>query len=268
MKPTDLRGILEYIPRYRERTFVLSVDGAIVTDENFANVLLDVAVLRSLNIRVVLVHGAAAQIERLGAERGIVPSDLAGTGVTDAATLELALAAATRLTHEVLEGLSASDLRAATTNALVAHPAGIIQGVDHQFTGRVERVDVDLLQALLSQGIVPVVPPLGFDGDGRTYRVSSDAAAAAVARALKAIKLIYITTRSGLIVDGELIRQLSVGDLEGLLQKNRPGFLPDSLSKARQAAAACRAGVERVHVISGREDDGLLAEVFSGRRGR
>ncbi|MCC7034368.1 MAG: amino-acid N-acetyltransferase [Acidobacteria bacterium] len=263
MKPTDLRGILEYIPRYRERIFVLSVDGAIVTDENFANILLDVAVLRSLNIRVALVHGAAAQIERLGAERGVAPSDLAGTGVTDAATLELALAAANRLTHEILEGLSAADLRAATTNAVIAHPAGIIHGVDQQFTGRVERVDVELLQALLAQGIIPVVPPLGFDGDGRTYRVNSDAAAAAVARALKAVKLVYITTHSGIVVDAELVRQLSVGDLEGLLQKNRAGFLPDSVSKAQQAAAACRAGVERVHVISGREEEGLLAEVFS-----
>lgn len=263
MKPTDLRGILEYIPRYRERIFVLAIDGAIVTDENFANILLDIAVLRSLSIRVVLVHGAAAQVERLGRERGVTPSDLSGNGITDAATLDLALAAANRLTHEVLEGLSASDLRAASTNALVAHPAGIIQGVDMQFTGRVERVDVELLQALLSQGIVPVVPPLGFDGDGRTYRVSSDAAAAAVARALKAIKLIYITTQNGLIVDGTLVRQLSVGDLEGLLQRNRAGFLAGSVSKAQHAAAACRAGVERVHVISGREDDGLLAEVFS-----
>ena len=108
-----------------------------------------------------------------------------------------------------------------------------------------------------------MVPPLGFDGDGRTYRVSSDAAAAAVARALKAIKLVYITTQNGLIVDGALVRQLSVGDLESLLQRNRAGFLPGSVSKAQHAAAACRAGVERVHVISGREDDGLLAEVFS-----
>ena len=70
MKPTDLRGILRYVPHFREKTFILAVDGAIVTDDNFANILLDVAVLRSLNIRVVLVHGAAAQIERLGGGAG------------------------------------------------------------------------------------------------------------------------------------------------------------------------------------------------------
>jgi len=263
VKPTDLRGILQYIPQYRERTFVLAVDGAIVTDENFANILLDVAVLRSLSIRVVLVHGASAQIAQLGAEQGVVPSDLEGSGVTDAATLKLALTAANRLTHEILEGLSANDLRAATTNAITAYPVGIIQGVDLEFTGKVERVDVDLLQTLLAQGIVPIIPPLGFDGDGKTYRVNSDSAAVAVADALKAIKLIYITSQDGLRVKGELIRQMSVGDLEGLLQKNRSDFLPDSVSKAQQAAAACRGGVERVHIINGREDDGLLAEVFS-----
>ena len=263
MKPTDLRGILRYIPHYREKTFILAIDGAIVTDENFANILLDVAVLRSLSIRVVIVHGASAQIEQLGAEQGVVPSDLDGSGITDAATLKLALTAANRLTHEILEGLSANDLRAATTNAVIAHPAGIIHGIDQEFTGKVERVDVELLQALLAQGIVPVVPPLGFDGDGRTYRVNSDSAAVAVADALKAIKLIYITSADGLILNGQLIREMSVADLEVLLQKHRPEFVPDSVSKAQHAAAACRAGVQRVHIINGREDEGLLAEVFS-----
>ena len=263
MKPTDLRGILRYIPHYREKTFILAIDGAIVTDENFANILLDVAVLRSLSIRVVIVHGAAAQIEQLGAEHGVVPSDLDGSGVTDAATLKLALTAANRLTHEILEGLSANDLRAATTNAVIAHPTGIIHGIDQEFTGKVERVDEELLQALLGQGIVPVVPPLGFDGDGRTYRVNSDSAAVAVADALKAIKLIYITSADGLILNGQLIRQMSVGDVEALLQKHRNEFLPDSVSKAQHAAAACRGGVQRVHIINGREDEGLLAEVFS-----
>src|SRR5437667_1112971 len=153
MNPTYLRGILQYIPRFREKTFIISVDGAIVTDENFANILLDVAVLRSLNIRVVLVHGAAAQIKTLAEQQKITPSDLDGSGITDAETLKLALTAANRLTHEILEGLSANDLRAACTNAIIAHPMGIIQGVDHLFTGKVERVDVELFQTLLNQGI-------------------------------------------------------------------------------------------------------------------
>jgi amino-acid N-acetyltransferase len=263
VKLTDLRGILQYIPQFREKTFILAIDGAIVTDENFATLLLDVAVLRSLNIRVVLVHGASAQIKALAEEQKVQPSNLDGAGVTDAGTLQLALTAANRLTHEILEGLSANDLRAASTNVIIAHPMGIIQGVDHLFTGKVERVDVELLQSLLAQGVVPVIPPLGFDGDGKTYRVNSDGVAVAVADALKAIKLIFITAQDGLKYNSRLIRQLLVAELEKLLQQNSAGFLPEMLSKAQHAAAACKAGVPRVHIINGRVDEGLLAEVFS-----
>src|SRR5271165_5047493 len=221
MKLTDLRGILQYIPQFREKTFIIAVDGGIVAEDNFANILLDVAVLRSLNIRVVLVHGAAEQIKALADKRGVQASNLDGTGVTDAATLQLAIEAANRLTHEILEGLSANDLRAAVTNAIIAHPLGIIHGVDHLFTGKVERVDVELLQTLLSQSVVPVIPPLGFDGDGKTYRVNSDNVAVAVADALKAVKLIFITATDGLICQGKLIRQMLVGDLASLLDKNK-----------------------------------------------
>lgn len=263
MKLTDLRGILHYIPQFREKTFVLSVDGAIVTSENFANILLDVAVLRSLNIKVVLVHGAAAQVKALGRERGLKPSNLDGAGITDAETLQLALTAANRLTHEILEGLSANDLRAASTNAIIAHPMGIIQGVDHLFTGKVERVDIELLQTLLNQGIVPVVPPLGFDGDGKTYRVNSDAVAVAVADAMKATKLMFITTHDGILHQGRLIRQILVADLDTILTKERDAIAPEMLSKAIHASAACKAGIQRVHIINGKVDEGLLAEVFS-----
>ena len=263
MKPTDLRGILQYIPQFREKTFILAVDGAIVTDENFATLLLDVAVLRSLSIRVVLIHGAAAQVKSLAAEQNVAPSNLDGTGITDAATLKLALTAANRLTHEILEGLSANDLRAASTNAIIAHPMGIIQGVDHLFTGKVERVDTELLQALLAQGVVPVIPPLGFDGDGKTYRVNSDGVAVAVADALKATKVIYITSNDGLIHNSQLIRQLIVSELQLLLQSQADGFIPEILSKAQHAVAACKAGIPRVHIINGKVDEGLLAEVFS-----
>ena len=263
MKPTDLRGILQYIPRFREKTFIISIDGAIVTDENFANILLDVNVLRSLNIRVVIVHGASAQVKELAEAEKIKPSDLYGAGVTDADTLKLSLTAANRLTHEILEGLSANDLRAASTNAIIAHPMGIIHGVDHLFTGKVERVDTELLQTLLTQGIVPVVPPLGFDGDGKTYRVNSDHVAVAIAAALKATKVIYITTSDGLIFQGQLIRQMLASDLDQLLGNKKNDFPPEQLSKAIHAAAACREGVPRVHIINGRVDEGLLAEVFS-----
>lgn len=263
MKLTDLRGILHYIPQFRERTFVISIDGAIVTDENFGNIVMDLALLRSLNIRLVLVHGASAQIRALAKEQGVTPSNLDGSGVTDEATLKLALTAANRLTHEILEGLSANDLRAASSNAIIAHPLGILHGVDHLLTGKVERVDVELCQTLLDHGIIPVLPPLGFDGDGKTYRVNSDSIALAAAEALKAVKLMFITTQDGIIVGDRVIRQMPVADLETVLAMQRAEVHPSMLSKAIHAVAACKAGVPRVHVINGSLEEGLLAEVFT-----
>src|SRR5262249_55708750 len=153
---TDLREILRYVPRFRDRVFVIALDGAIVEDENFRNLLLDIALLRSLRIGVVLVHGAGHHVRRLAEQTGQTRANFDGAGVTDAPTLQLALNAATRVSHELLEGLSANDLRGACGNALVAHPAGILGGVDYQHTGRVERVDTTLLRALLDQDIVPV----------------------------------------------------------------------------------------------------------------
>ena len=119
-----------------------------------------ISLLRSLSIQVALVHGAAHQVKRYADLVHVTPSDLDGTGITNRETLNVAISAANRVTHEILEGLSANDLKAACPNAVVAHPAGILGGVDHLFTGRVERVDAGLLHTLLEHGIVPVIPPI------------------------------------------------------------------------------------------------------------
>jgi amino-acid N-acetyltransferase len=269
MALTDLREILRYVPRFRDKLFVIALDGAIVESENFRNLLLDIALLRSLRIGVALVHGAAHQIRRLAEWTGSTPSNLDGSGVTDEPTLRLALLAASRVSHELLEGLSATDLRGAVGNALVAHPAGILQGVDYQWTGKVERVDTGLLQSLLAADIVPVISPVGCDGEGRSYRINSDTVAVEIARSLQAVKLIYITTHRGISVlsgaeTGEdVYRHLPVGEAE-LLVKRAAGELPVGLlSKLEQAVRAVRGGVPRVHIIDGRVEEGLLAEVFS-----
>ena len=263
MKPTDLRGILHYIPQFRDKVFIIAIDGAVVADDNFHNLLLDIAVLRSLSIQIVIVHGTGHQIAALAQELGRAISNSDGTSVTDSPTLELALLGANRVTHEILEGLSANNLRAAQTNAIEAVPLGILKGVDHQHTGKVHQVDGEMLRQLLDQGIVPVIPPLGFDGNGHTYRLNSDAVAVEVARALGAVKLMLITTHNGLEVEGRLISQIAVPELEDLLKTAEDKFPASLLSKAQYALRAGQAGIPRVHIINGQVDEGLLAEVFS-----
>ena len=262
MKPTDLREILHYVPQFRDRVFLIAIDGAVVADENFSNLLLDVAVLRSLNIRIVLVHGAGHQIKAL-AERLHEPiSNHDGTGVTDAATLGIAITAATNVTHEILEGLKLNDIRGAQTNGIEAVPLGIIKGVDHQHTGKVLQVDTEMLRTLLDKGIVPVIPPLGFDGNGNSYRLNSDAVAVEVARELGAVKLMFVGTANGLEIEGKVVRHVSVKELESALKNSADKIAPNMMSKALHALRASQGGVPRVHIINGQIDEGLLAEVF------
>ncbi len=263
MKPTDLRGILHYVPQFRDRVFLIAIDGSVVADENFGNLLLDIAVLRSLNIRIVLVHGAGHQIKLLSERLREPISNHDGTGVTDAATLGIAITAATNVTHEILEGLKLNDIRGAQTNAVEAVPLGIIKGVDHQHTGKVHQVDVEMLRTLLDKGIVPVIPPLGFDGNGHTYRLNSDAVAVEIARELGAVKLMFIYSATGLEIDGKLVPQMSVKELEAALKNSADKIAPTMISKAQHALRASQGGVPRVHIINGQVDEGLLAEVFS-----
>ncbi len=266
MQVSDLRGILQYIPRFRDRTFVIAIDGEIIESENFSNVLLDLAVLRSLSIRVVIVHGARHQIEQRAAELGQPITNADGSGPTDEATLAISLDASTRLTHEIMEGLTSVDLRAVYANAIIAYPAGILGGIDQLYTGRVDRVDTASLQLFLDQGMIPIVPPLGFDGDGKTYRISSDTVAVEIAEALRAAKIIFLCESGSLrLDDGELVRQLSVEEAEETVKKHRlQNHDPRRLElKLEAAARACRQGIQRVHLLDGHVNEALLAELFS-----
>lgn len=263
MKVSDLRGILQYVPRFREKIFVVAIDGEIIGSENVSNILLDLAVLRSLSIKVVLVHGASSQIAKLAQARNVAISNSDGTGITDEATLKLSVEAATQLTTDIMQGLTTVDLRAAYANSIIAHPAGILGGVDYLYTGRVERVDTKALHLFLNEGIIPVIPPIAFDGEGKTFRVNSDAVAVEVAEALQAMKVIFLFSQDGLYANGEIVRQLSIADAEEILKKRKLAENPNLLSKLECAARACRQGVPRVHLLNGNVNEALLTEVFS-----
>jgi amino-acid N-acetyltransferase len=263
MKLPELRGILQYVTRFRDKVFVIAINGEILESENFPNILLDIAVLRSLNIKVVLVHGAAFQIEKAAAQRGTPISNNDGTGVIDAATLQISIDVGIRLTNEIMEGLTQVDLRAAYANCVIAHPAGIIHGVDYQYSGKVERVDTQSLELLLREDFVPVVPPLGFDGEGRTFRVNSDLVALEIAEALHATKLIYLSAHDGLVLDGERIGHILSAEVADVIRKQKAELSTNLMSKLEHAVRACQYGIPRVHLVNGNVNEALLAEIFS-----
>ena len=263
IKPTDLRGILKYIPRFRDQIFVIALDGAVIADDALPNLLVDIAVLRSLTIKVVLVHGISVQLRELSSLRQVPISNADGSGVTDAATLDLAVRASARVSHLILEGLTQNGLKCAITNAIRALPMGILKGVDQQFTGKVDRVDKEFLQHLINADIIPILQPIGFGPEGRALRVNSDLLAAEVAEALHASKVVYLSHQPGLVINGELRRDLSVDTLRQLIATAPDTIAEAGRSKAVHAVKAIETGVPRVHLIDGRVYDTLLNEIFS-----
>ncbi len=256
----DLRGILRYVPQFRQRVFVISIDGGLLKQPGFSALLQDVAVLQSLNIEVVLVFGSRSQIRDLAAERGVTLSSDDGMGRTDAATIDVAVAAITRQASRLMADLTALEVPVAISNALAVHPAGVINGIDQEFTGRIERVDVESLRALLKADIIPLLPPMGYDGRGATLRLNSDAVAVEIGIALRAAKVIFVA-ESGLTLNGERLAQIAA--LEARQMARQAGLDINLLSKLRYGGIACQEGVPRVHIVDGTQDEALLAELFS-----
>jgi amino-acid N-acetyltransferase len=263
IKPTDLRGILQYVPRFQGQIFIVAIDGSIVADDNIGNLLLDLAVLRSLGIKLVIAHGIGHQLVELSVARSIPITNTDGSGVTDAATLDLAIRASSRVSHALVEGLTQNSLKCAVTNAVRALPTGIIKGIEQQFTGKVERIDKDFLTELIDHDVIPIVSPIGFGPDGRSLRVNSDLLAAELAEALHATKIIFLTPQAGLEIDGVVRREISVDAVRKVLADHPEQIAEMTRSKAVHAVKAIETGTPRVHILDGRVFDGLLNEIFS-----
>ena len=262
VKPTDLRGILKYVPMFRDHVFVLALDGSLVAHENFQNVLLDIAVLRSLNIKVVLVHGVGQQLKALAKQKQTTISDPHGELKTDAVTLELATEAAAMVSLEVMQGLTRNGLRCATCNGVRSKEIGIVKGEDQLNSGAVDKLDNVLFNKLLDTETIPVITPIAFSREGTPLRINSDLLASELASKLNASKLIYMTTQDGLQVNDQPLTNLPVANLESLLETATEQIPERLLSKVEHSVKAIKAGTPRAHILDGRLFGALLNEIF------
>ena len=262
VKPTDLRGILKYVPMFRDHVFVLALDGSLVAHENFQNVLLDIAVLRSLNIKVILVHGVGQQLKALAKQKQTTISDPHGELRTDAVTLELASEAAAMVSLEVMQGLTRNGLRCATCNGVRSKEIGMVKGKDQLNSGAVDKLDDVLFNKLLDTDTIPVITPIAFSREGTPLRINSDLLASELASKLNASKLIYMTTQDGLQINDQPLTNLPVAKLEGLLETATELIPERLLSKVEHSVKAIKAGTPRAHILDGRLFGALLNEIF------
>ncbi|MEM9313056.1 MAG: amino-acid N-acetyltransferase [Pseudomonadota bacterium] len=264
---TWFRNTAPYIKAHRGSTFVLLVPGEAWTGDALTGLLHDVALLSSLGVRLVLVHGSRPQIEGRLREAGIESRFQRGRRVTDAAMIPFLAQAvgAQRLELEALLSMGLPNspmqdarLRVGTGNYVIAQPMGVIDGVDHQFTGQVRRIDDEGIRSLLDRGSVVLLSAMGYSPTGEDFNLTSEDVATSAAVALGAEKLIVLSAGEGVHVQGQLLRQCVAEEVPGLdITDEREANL------LAVAAGACQRGVPRCHIVGWDDPDALLTELFS-----
>lgn len=266
------RDSTPYIHAHRGRTFVVSFGGEAVAEGCFAALAHDFALLNSLGIRLVLVHGVRPQVEERLGLRGAKPRYQNGLRVTDSQALLCVKEAAgmVRVEIEALLSMGVANspmagalIRLASGNFVVAKPLGVRDGVDFQHTGEVRRIDVEAIRQKLDQGNVVLLSPIGYSPTGEVFNLSAEKVATAAAIALKADKLLLLMEQDGVAAaDGQPARQLTTREAETLLETNAD-LSAELRAHVNAALTACAGGVPRSHLLNRRLDGAMLLELFT-----
>jgi len=269
--PIMLKQAIPYIRMYKGKTFVVKVGGRVVGRKETLDALVeDVCLLQQVGIRVVLVHGGGSQATDLSKRLGLEPKLVDGRRVTDAQTLEVAkMVYAGTLNVDILATFRAHETSAVGVSGidagLVIAKKRAVGAVDYGFVGDIESVDPKVLTTLLDAGMTPVVACLGADAEGGVLNINADSVAEAIARALKAEKLVVVTDTEGILKDvenpGSLVSYADIEEVEAMKASGRltGGMLP----KVAACIRALQGGVRRTHIINGLKSGALLRETFT-----
>jgi acetylglutamate kinase len=267
-KAEVLLEALPYIQRFRGKVVVVKYGGAAMTDPELSDLFAqDVVLMRSVGMKPVVVHGGGPQIGSLMKRLGMVPEFRDGLRVTDAETLDVArMVLVGKVNRDIVSsinvhgplavGLSGEDAGLITASA--RHP-------DLGYVGNVDSVNPGILDRLLAEELIPIVATIGTDMEGQAYNINADTAAGAVAEAVRAEKLVYLTDVIGVLRDmadaGSLITTASADELDKLIEEGilTGGMIPKITSCTR----AVRNGVAHAHILDGRVPHALLLEMFT-----
>lgn len=268
-----------YVNAHRGKTMVVMLGGEAVADKNFPNIISDLALLHSLGVKVVLVHGARPQINQILEKNNHSTPYHKGIRVTDETALGLVMQAAGQLQLAITARLSMSlnntpmagnQLNVVSGNFVISQPLGVDDGVDYCHSGKIRRIDIDSINRALDQGSIVVLGPIASSVTGECFNLLSEEVATQVAIRLKADKLIGFCSEQGIIDEnGNAIAELFPSEVESIVQRveadldHASDASTGTLRFLRASISVCRAGVPRSHLISYKDDGALIQELFS-----
>ena len=274
-KASVLIEALPFIQQFRGETVVVKFGGSIMENEDgYSRILQDIAFMECVGLRPVVVHGGGKAISRAMKEASIPPNFVQGLRVTDAETIRVVEQV---LNHEVnpqlveiiqrfhgkARGIHGEDIL--KVERMLGTDPATQESLDWGYVGNVTQVDIEPVQAYLRSDIVPVITPLGKGADGHLYNINADDAATAIACALGARKLVFLSDVPGLLLDPEdkstLISSLHLGEIDELIKRGviSGGMLP----KIKGMVGALKSGIKKVHIIDSSMPHSLLLELFT-----
>jgi amino-acid N-acetyltransferase len=269
-----IREVFYYQSRFDGKTIVLKIDYPILNVPHFSQLLKDLAMLRATGIEIILVPGAREWIDAVLKEYDTESEYVDGIRIATEDSIPFIRMAAFDVANRLMTQLTAFQANAVIGNFIRARGIGVVNGKNFEHSGRVEKILKEPLQQLLNQGMIPIFPCIGWNAAGKPYNLSSNEIAFAVAEALQAEKLFFVTDSEGFIEtrfalppglvknsDGRVAR-LSFDEAQEVLDLNAGN--PDAdLKYLELALMACRKGVERAHIVDGRMEGAILREIFS-----
>jgi amino-acid N-acetyltransferase len=274
------RSVAPYIHMHRGKTFVVAISGEAIAAGKLPSLVQDLAMIQSMGVKIVLVHGFRPQVNEQLAAKGHVPQYSHGMRITDSVALDCAQEAAGQLRYEIeaafSQGLPNTPMAGATVrvisgNFITAKPVGIVDGVDFQHSGMVRKVDVSGISQILNLDAMVLLSPFGFSPTGEAFNLTMEEVATSVAIALHADKLIFVTEVPGIRVrphepeseDNPIDTEMPLDVAEALLAKEPSATQPTDIGFYLQhCVKACKAGVERSHILPFAVDGVLLLEIY------
>ena len=263
------RNSAPYINAHRGKTFVIMFGGEAALDPNFPKLIQDIALLHSLGIRIIITHGARPQIEERIGMRGMQGNFVEGVRLTDKQTLECVKDAAGSLRSQIEALLTmglpnspthGAQIRVCSGNMVIARPIGVQKGIDFEHTGIVRRIDVEGIKDQLDDGSIVLLSPMGYSATGEVFNLSHEDVATSAAIAMNADKLITLSEQNGISQDNQLLRTLELNSAEQLMQSESINAEKTCLTAM---ITAVKAGIERTHCVSFKNDGDLLKELFT-----
>ncbi|WP_299021009.1 amino-acid N-acetyltransferase [uncultured Tepidimonas sp.] len=274
------RSVAPYIHKFRHQTFVVGVPGEAIAAGKLPNLVQDLALIQSMGVRVVLVHGFRPQVDEQLRAKGHAARFHNGMRITDSVALDCAQEAAGQLRFEIEAAFSmglpntpmaGATVRVISGNFITARPVGIVDGIDFQHSGLVRKVDTAGIVRALDMGALVLLSPFGFSPTGEAFNLNMEEVATSVAVALQADKLIFVTEVPGIRVrpfdppgdDNPIDTELPLADAERILAEAPVPTVPtDPGFYLQYCVRACKGGVERSHIIPFAVDGSLLLEVY------